>query len=403
MVIGMILDAPYPEDGRVTKEAIALIDAGHEVHMLCVLKPGQPQSEIVNGIHLYRMSRGLSLFWKTAWDSINALLWRHPKFDKVLPNFIKQRKIEALHVHDLPLAGSTAHAAKKFQIPWVLDLHENYPAGLQIWMEHKTNPVVLLKNLLLMGYKRWVAYEKRMVDEADVVIAVVKEMKDRLIRIHSTPPEKIGIVTNSEWKDFFEQFPSIEEVRNSYPGKFVILYLGYFGPHRGVDTVIEALPKIVKEIPNALFVVVGKGSFQPNLERLAKELSVEQYVDFLGFKPYAQVGSWMKRADINITPHKSNEHTDHTVPHKLFHSLLSGRPTLVSTAPPLARIAKETGGAFVFEAENPTHLSECVQTIYRDKNQVIKKAQSGIEATTTGGYNWDENQLNLVKMYEKLN
>jgi len=36
MKIGMILDAPYPTDPRVTNEAKALISSGHEVYLFCL-------------------------------------------------------------------------------------------------------------------------------------------------------------------------------------------------------------------------------------------------------------------------------------------------------------------------------------------------------------------------------
>ncbi len=402
MKIGMVLDAPYPEDGRVTKEALALIEDGHRVALLCVRRPGEPERVEAQGIRVVRVRRGLSLFAKTAWDSVTALLWRHPVFDNALPGFIRDEGIEVLHVHDLPLAGSVAGAAQRAGLPWVLDLHENYPAGLQTWMEHKTNPVVLLKNRLLMGYPRWVRYEAKMVERADAVIGVVDEMKDRLVRLHDVDPDKVSVVTNSEWRDFMDQYPALEEVADSYPGEYLILYLGFFGPHRGVDTVIRAMPRILEQVPNARFLIVGRGSYQPDLEQLAGELGVRERVVFAGFKPYAEIGSWMRRADVNITPHKRNEHTDNTVPHKLFHSLLAGRATVVSSAPPLRRIAGETGGAFVFEAENEEDLARVVVEVHGNEAERSERARKGRYAATEGVHNWDTDQQNLRRLYRRL-
>ena len=395
----MVLDAPYPEDGRVTKEAVALMRAGHEVYLLCVRRPGEPRREEVAGVRVRRLRRGTSLFAKTAWDSVNALLWRHPVFARGVRRFVAEDRIEVLHVHDLPLAGTVAAVARRREIPWVLDLHENFPAGLQIWMEHKTNPLVRLKNKLLMSYDRWEAYEGRMVGAASRVIAVVDEMRERLTRVHGTPTQKISIVTNSEWRDFMEQFQSVDEVARSYPGKFVILYLGYFGPHRGVDTVVEAMPAVVERIPEAVFVVVGRGSYQPYLEGLAARLGMTRNVDFAGFKPYAEVGSWMQRADVNIIPHKRNDHTDNTVPHKLFQSLLAGKATVVSDAPPLKRLAEETGGAFVFEAENAGSLAQLIVRLASDPEAVRARANSGLAAAREGRFNWDTDQQHLLEIY----
>jgi len=398
----MVLDAPYPEDGRVTKEATALVSAGHEVYLLCVRRTGEDEEADIGGIHICRIERGLSELSKTLHDSLNAIRWRHLSFDRELPGFIERFGIQALHVHDLPLAGSVRLAANSAQLPWVLDLHENYPAGLQVWHTHKTNPLVRLKNWALFGYQRWTSYERRMVLAADAVIAVVEEMKQRLMDLHELPSEHIYIVTNSEWRDFMAQFSPVAEARDSYPDNYVLLYLGYFGPHRGVDTVIEAMPGILTEIPEARFVIIGRGSLQPKLERLADSLGVADRVDFLGFKPYAQVGSWMQRADVNVIPHKRNGHTDNTVPHKLFQSMQSGRPTLVSSSPPLARIAAETGGAAVFEAENPKSLAEAVIELHSNQHQREGYVSAAIKHTVEGDYNWDTDSQNLVALYDEL-
>ena len=402
MRIGMILDAPYPEDGRVTKEATALIDAGHQVAMLCVRRAGEPARETVAGIQLLRVRRGTSLVAKTFWDSLNAAIWRHPLFAFALPGFVREFGVQCLHVHDLPLAGTVAAAARRFGLPWVLDLHENFPAGLQIWMVHKTNPLVRLKNSVLMSYRRWFAYEGRMVREATAVIAVVEEMKQRLLLRHHLEAAKVYVVTNSEWRNFFDQFEEKREVIDSYAGEFVILYLGFFGPHRGVDTTIEAMPRIREQVPNAKFVVVGRGSFQADLEELAGDLGVSEAVEFRGLVPYAEVGSWMRRADVNIVPHLRNEHTDHTVPHKLFQSMLSGRVTLVSSAPPLARIAEETGGAAVFEAGDAEHLADCVSRLHASEQLRRDIVASALAATKNGTYNWDSDQRHLLGLYDAV-
>ena len=48
----MMLNAPYPADIRVKKEADALIAAGFEVHLLCLRKKGQQSDDRFEGIHV---------------------------------------------------------------------------------------------------------------------------------------------------------------------------------------------------------------------------------------------------------------------------------------------------------------------------------------------------------------
>jgi len=55
MKIGMILDAPFPTDPRVSNEASALINAGHEVFLFCIsFKKDFKRNDILNSIKLKR-------------------------------------------------------------------------------------------------------------------------------------------------------------------------------------------------------------------------------------------------------------------------------------------------------------------------------------------------------------
>ena len=44
---------------------------------------------------------------------------------------------------------------------------------------------------------------------------------------------------------------------DSFRDKFIISYVGGFGPHRGLQTAIEAMPQVIKAIPNARLVLIG--------------------------------------------------------------------------------------------------------------------------------------------------
>jgi len=55
MRIGMILDAPYPIDPRVSNEASALISAGHDVYLFCLSYSKKfIEKEVVNSINVRR-------------------------------------------------------------------------------------------------------------------------------------------------------------------------------------------------------------------------------------------------------------------------------------------------------------------------------------------------------------
>jgi glycosyltransferase involved in cell wall biosynthesis len=402
MRIGMILNAGYPEDIRITKEAKSLVEAGHEVFLLCAKRKGEKTTDTVNDIKITRADVGTSLYVTTFWDTINAAFWHHPLYARHLKRFVQENKIDILHVHDLPLTNTALKVARKFGIKVILDMHENYPAGLVTWSKFKTNPIVKLKNRLFFNYDRWFQYEKKMCKEVDGIIAVVKEMKRRVKQVHKISDEKIVVVTNNEPKSFAKKFTFYEELREPYKDRFLILYIGNYGPHRGIDTAIKGMPEVVKAVPEALFLIVGKGSIKKRLEQMVEENGLENNVKFLGFQPFKHVFTFMKMSDINLIPHNRNEHTDNTIPHKLYQSLMVGKPVLVSDCDPLKRIVTETDGGFIFEAENPSSFAERVIFIKNNPAIAEEKTKNALKHTLEGDYNWSKTAEALIGFYKKF-
>ena len=110
----------------------------------------------------------------------------------------------------------------------------------------------------------------------------------------------------------------------------------------------------------------------------------------------------MKLADINIIPHKKNEHTNNTVPHKLYQSLMVGKPVLVSDCSPLKRIIEETQGGFIFKAEDSNSFAEMIIHIKNNPQEAEIRSKNGIEKTINGIYNWETDSRKLVSFYKKL-
>ena len=402
MNLGMVLNAPYPPDMRVKKETDALVKAGIKVCLLCLRKEGQAYEEEVNGISITRIDAGKNNFQLAIRDVVMSVTFRHPEFMKAIPAWATKNNVGVIHVHDLPLAGTALALKKKLSLRIVVDLHENYPEALRTWFEWKKGLIVRLKNTLFMNPDRWTRHERTAVRKADHVIAVVDEMKNRIISQHGVDPDKILVISNTEDKSFLNQ-PSDPAVYKDFQGKFRILYSGGIGPHRGVDTVIEGM-KYLKAYPDIVFIVIGSGSadVMRHLHNLVALHGVEKQVFFLGYQPFQQFYSFMHYADVNIIPHKSNAHTDNTVPHKLFQAMMSSRPVVVSSSDPLRRIVSSTNSGLVFEAGNPEDLASVIKRLYEDRNLRNELAANGMKATAEGTLNWDHEQNELVRFYKKI-
>ena len=404
MNIGMLLNGNYPADIRVRKEAESLSE-NHSVFILCKKEPSDKEFEIINGVSVVRQIAYKNTAHEGVIDVLASLNFIHPYFKKKLPDFIKRYQINALHVHDLPLAKTALLAAKKYQLKKVLDLHENYPAALKTWFSWRKNPIIRLKNTLFFSYNRWRNYEAKIIKKYDVLIAVVDEMKQRLVDQHQIDPENIVIVPNAEKKDFAKNFEMhLPDYFKEEKGRFIISYVGGFGPHRGLHTAILGMKEISKAIPNALLVLVGPANHdvRMHLQKLISNNELTHFVKIKGREPFKDVINIMKSSDVNIIPHISNEHTESAVPHKFFQILLSGKPLLVSDCAPMKRLVSAHKIGTYFESENTLSFAEKVSYIHKNYKASLLMANEGVQQSLHADLNWDFLSKNLIKLYNNL-
>ena len=402
MNLGMILNAPYPADMRVKKETDALLKAGFTIHLLCLRRPHEKYKDTFEGIHITRIDAGKNNYQLAFWDALMSVTFKHPAFLKAIPSWVRENSIGAIHVHDLPLAGTALQIRKKYSVKVIVDLHENYPEAIRTWFEWKKGWLVKIKNKLFMNPDRWTEHERTAVLQSDYVIAVVDEMKNRLIQKHGVPADKITVVSNTEDKSFLNQ-PIDPSVYQNFEHKFRIVYSGGIGPHRGVDTAIDGM-KYLKAYPDIDLIIIGSGSKDVinHLQRLSKSAEVDDHVHFLGHQPFHKFYSFMHLADVNIIPHKSNAHTDNTIPHKLFQSMMSGRPVLVSSSSPLKRIVDATSSGLVFDAGDSNDFATKVLQLYTNKELCITLGNNGRRSTSEGDLNWDHEQTTLINFYKRV-
>ncbi len=381
----MVLDHEFPPDIRVENEIEALTKGGHEVHVACYTMKGAKLQDSYLGATIHRKPIS-KLIHKT---SVGAL--RFPFYFNFWSTFLEKISskltFDAVHIHDLPLAKVGYHFAQMNKCKFTVDLHENWPALLDIATHTKS-----LLGRFLSNTSQWKSYELMYCKLADNVIVVVDEAKKRLVKL-GIDTNKIIVVSNTLNTKHFDLTDEKPDANF-----FTLLYAGGITKHRGLQYVIQGL-KFLEDTDKQIKVkILGTGSYLKNLKDLAKSENVESMVDFTGWKPYAEMIKYVGRADICLIPHVKNDHTDSTIPHKLFQYMYASKPIIASNCLPIERIIKKTNCGYVYTFDNPNEFASSVKQLIADKNKYNSMAISG-KTNVVKDYIWEIDSRLLNDIY----
>jgi glycosyltransferase involved in cell wall biosynthesis len=399
----MIVDGAYPNDIRVRKEAESLVENGKKVLVVCPKKKNDLEREVIRNVEVFRIGNNYNKKRKGVYDIIESFSNINFLFYFGLKKAFKEYPIDFLHVHDLPLAGTGIQFKSKVKNCY-LDLHENFPEALKTWFLWKKSSIIKFKNVLFMNPKRWSKKEQKFCNKYDKVICVVEEMKEKLIRNFNINPKKLIVISNHEKKEFVNNFQEKVAQDIILDKDFSITYVGGFGPHRGLQTAIGAMPEIIKKISNAKLFLVGRGSIdvENKLKQIAVDNRVQDVVNFVGYRPFNEVSTIMQKTNINIIPHLANGHTNNTIPHKLFQIMLSKSLLLVSSCMPLKRIVNKYDAGVIFKAEDKQDFAKKVIEIYQNYEKYQEKTLNAFDAVINKEENWENTSKELIKLYQNI-
>jgi len=390
----MVLDHQFPNDARVENEATSLIKEGHSVTLLTIHKDNRKKREFYKGIEVVRIK--LSNFIR---EKMRGLVGFFPVYNmylsKVIRSELKRKEYQVLHVHDLYLAGAGCMVKKETGIRLVVDLHENYVAALKYYAWSTRVP-----GKWFISISKWEQLERRWLEQADGIIAVIEENRERLIS-KGINPKKIVVTPNTLNINEFESY-KIEPLREiDSKENFILTYIGGFDSHRGLEHLIDAIKILKDEYPDIELILVGDGRIREELELLVSKLNLAERVKFEGWQPLYRIRSYIQNSDVCLIPHSKNQHTDTTIPHKLFQYMYCKKPVLATNCIPIERIVEQTKSGLIYKSGDSSMLAKNIKLLYHDSDIRAKFGENGHKAVYEL-YNWDTTVQEMLSFYKKL-
>jgi phosphatidylinositol alpha-1,6-mannosyltransferase len=189
--------------------------------------------------------------------------------------------IYCAHVNLAPLAWL---AAKLQRCPWMLAIY-----GIEAWEPSRRRSV------------------RFATARADHVVSISRITLDRFRSFTAIGPNRSSIVPNAIRLTDFGTGPRNEQLarRLGAAGRKVVLTFGRLSPYeryKGFDEIISLMPRLIKEVPDLLYLIAGRGDDQARLEARVGELDLDDHVKFAGFIAEEEKADLYRLADVFALP-----------------------------------------------------------------------------------------------------
>lgn len=177
----------------------------------------------------------------------------------------------------------------------------------------------------------------------------------------------------------------------------VILWFSGIYPWFDAVTVVEAMPAVLKEVPDAKLVIMG--GVHPNLHAPADEYEktrdkakalgfIDKSVFFTGWRPYNERGGYYLEADVAVCTDKGYIETALSHRTRVIDLLWGGLPVITTEGDEVTRIVTEAGCGISVPVGDKAAVAKAVVRVLKDKNLREDMSRKGRELVKSR-YQWD--------------
>ncbi len=206
--------------------------------------------------------------------------------------------------------------AKIRRIPHVYDMHSSLPQQLENFRFSRSR---ILKRI-------FTALERYVLRNSHSIIVICLDLLQKLER--EGVAQKGILLENFLDFDYPEYSQSqVHQERKKFApkGEKIALYTGNFEPYQGIPLLLEAGAEL-REKSVVFLLVGGNPAHVEEMKKRARELNVEDNVQFTGQVSPLQIQLYTKMADVLVSPRLSGTNT----PLKIYSFLKSGKPVVAT-------------------------------------------------------------------------
>ncbi len=244
-------------------------------------------------------------------------------------------------------------------------------------------------------------FEEGMLSRARKIIAVSNFTKWELTNYYKIPAHKIQVIHNGVDIKKFQPAVDKRKVKVAMglnPDDLAIVSVGRLYARKGLFTLIESMPDVIKKFPKAKFIVSGKGQSDEmhKLNAHAERLGVRGNIVFTGYTPDRELPKLYQAADVFAFSTFYEHH-----PFAVLEALATGLPVVTTTVGGIPETIDSGKNGYLVEPFNPRQFSEKILHLLEnpaEAQEMGKKARQTVEQQL----DWRIVVKEAMKVYDKV-
>lgn len=328
----------------------------------------------------------------------NALLreWRDiSAHADAIDHLVSQWRPDIIHAHSPVLNAMAAQRiARRHGIPMIYEIRAFWEdAAVGNGTGTEGSPRYWLTRQL----------ETHAVRAADAVAVICEGLRGDLIA-RGVPAGKIIVSPNGVDMDQFgdpvPRDPALA-AKLGLEGADVVGFIGSFYDYEGLDDLIAAMPRLVRERPRAKLLLVGGGPREEALRAQAMASPFADHIVFVGRVPHDQVEHYYAQVDILAYPRKSMRLTDLVTPLKPLEAMAQGRLVAASSVGGHRELIEDGVTGTLFAPDDPPAIAAALAGLFADRAGWDER-RAVARAFVERERDWASNILRYDPIYRRL-
>jgi glycogen synthase len=260
---------------------------GNQVHVVTCWEENTREMEkdknvYVHRVHIYDVTANNFIDWVL---QLNFAFIEHAsRLNNEIGGF------DIIHAHDWVVAFAARALKHAYSTPLVSTIHAT-EYGRNAGIHNDVQKYIA-------GVEWWLTYESWK------VIVNSEYMKNEVQKVFHLPDDKLYVIPNGVDLDKFRGMERDHGFRRNFAGddEKIVFFVGRLVNEKGVQVLIDAIPKVLTYFHNVKFVIAGKGPSLDYLRSKVSAMNISDKVYFTGYIHDTDLLKLYKCADVAVFP-----------------------------------------------------------------------------------------------------